>query len=137
MGEPLVPKGTPQSRVLDLDKRVRRLARDLDIVERRVGENYTNDAPLAVLLERLQERMAATSKTSAELADYLLRNAPAPDLGKAGWLCLNPACRRSLAGRRKGTECCSGPCRAEVSRLRARGLLPPKGDGSRNGSLPR
>ena len=127
----LVGKGTPAAHGLHLSNGVRGLRQRHSRAVRRIQAVYGRDADatLVLLMDRFAERLEALEVTADALRDHLLMHAPAPRDESDEWLCANPACRAPLYGRRKGTRTCSGPCRAEVSRLERAGLLPrPDGD---------
>lgn len=129
MRAPLVRRGSPADHALSLANRSHAIRRSYNAMRRRVLAvyGYGADPSLVLLLDRYEERLDALTVTADALRDHLLRHAPAPRDDMDGMrLCLNPACRQPLHDRKSTAECCGGPCRAAVSRLRAAGLLPLK-----------
>lgn len=124
---PLVRKGTPSAYALSVALRTHALRRGFQRCRRAVWAEYGRDEPmLELLLGRYEERLEALETTSEALMTFLLEQAPAPRDDSEHWLCANPGCRKPMYGMRAGAESCSNVCRAQVSRLRKAGLLPPK-----------
>lgn len=125
---PLVRKGSPQAHALSVANSVTRMKRAYGTMRRKTLAEYGTGADngLLFLLDRYEKRLDDLEITAEALRDHLLLHAPAPrDDTEDHWLCENPSCRVPLYGRKANTRSCSNACRAEVSRLRAAGILPP------------
>lgn len=129
---PLVKRGTPAAHAMSLANRTAGIRASFNRCRRRIFAVYgrdDRDAMLLLLLDRYEERLDALQVTADALRDYLLQSAPAPrDESADAWRCANPACRAPLYGRQRGTKTCSGPCRAEFSRLVRAGVLTSDGE---------